>query len=165
MKQTAVIKSLRFVQMPITDCLFAVSSVANLPFRPIVPIAEQMDAQGTWVDLSVELDDAIENENQAREAQDTQGHSNTDPLLALAGTLECKTTKIDDTMSATMRGTNADQARESQVTDPLLALAGTLECKTTKIDDTMSATMRGTNADQARESQVTDPLLALAGTP
>ena len=129
MKQIAVIKKLRFVQTPITDCLYAVPSVANLQFRAFVPIAEQIDAQGEWPDLSVELGDVLENEEQSRETQVA------DPLLALAGTLECEMTDVDDTMPPEMRETNADESREVQVTDPLLKLAGTLECEVTDIGE------------------------------
>ena len=129
MKQTAVIKKLRFVQMPIMDCLYAVPSVANLQFRAFVPIAEQMNAQGKWTDSSVELGDVLENEEQSREMQDT------DPLLALTGTLECEITDIDETVPPEMRETNADGAREVQITDPLLKLAGTLECEVTDIGE------------------------------
>ena len=77
MKQTAVVKKLRFVQMPTTACLYAVPSVANLPFRAFVPITEQMKARGEWIYLSAEiaLDETPEGEEQSREAQDT------DPLL------------------------------------------------------------------------------------
>jgi hypothetical protein len=131
MKQTAVVKKLRFMQMPTTACLYAVPSVANLPFRAFVPIAEQMKARGEWIYLSAEiaLDETPEGEEQSREAQDT------DPLLALTGTLECEVTDIDDTMPAEMQQTKTDQAREAQGTDPLLELIGTLECEVTDIGE------------------------------
>ena len=129
MKQIAVIKKLRFVQTPIIECLYAVPSVTDLPFRAFVPIAEQMDVQGEWTDLSIELDDVLENEEQSRETQVA------DPLLALAGTLECEMTDVDDTMPPEMRETNADESREAQVTDPLLKLAGTLECEVADIGE------------------------------
>ena len=69
-----------------------------------------MRAQGERTDLSVEiaLDNIPENEEQARE---TQG---VDPLLALAGTLECEVTDIGerhddyigDALLAELRGDN-----------------------------------------------------------
>ena len=123
MKQTAVIKSLRFVQMPITDCLYAIPIGTNLPFRQFVPIAEQMRARGEQIDLSSEitLDETPEGEEQSREAQAA------DPLLALAGTLECEVTDIDDTMPTEMQQTNVDQSQEVLKADQLLALAGTLK--------------------------------------
>ena len=73
-----------------------------------------MKTHGEWIDLSPEttLDETPENDEQSLEPQDT------DPLLALAGTLECEVTDIDDTMPAEMRQTKADHAREAQVTDP-----------------------------------------------
>ena len=129
MKKTVTIKKLRIVQGPITNCLYAVPSGTNLQFRAFVPIAEQMEAQGEWPNLSVELGDVLENEEQSREVQDT------DPLLALAGTLECEVTDVDDTMPPEMRETNAEESREVQVTDPLLKLAGTLECEVTDIGE------------------------------
>lgn len=122
MKQTAVIKSLRFVQLPTTECLFAVSSVANLPFRPIVPITEQMDAQGERVVLSVELDDVLGREGQAHDAQGV------DPLLALAGTLEPEATEAESESSGVIRETETDQSQEAETANPLLTMAGTLEC-------------------------------------
>lgn len=41
MKQVAFVKGVRFVQKPIQDCLFKSPKVANLPFRPFIPIAEE----------------------------------------------------------------------------------------------------------------------------
>lgn len=141
MKRTATTENLSFV-MPITDCLYSVPpvmpipdylyslpSVVNLTFRASVPIAEQLDTQGGWVDLSVELNDVLENEEQT---QETQG---TDPLLGLVGTLECEMSNIDDMTPSEMRRTKADQAQEAQVSDPLLRLVGTLECEVTDIGE------------------------------
>jgi hypothetical protein len=80
-----------------------------------------------------------ENMKQYREAQVIN------PLLALAGTLECKTMVTDDTMSAEIRETSADKSQEAPGIDPLLALAGTLECEETDIgerhDDYMGDTL------------------------
>ena len=58
-----------------------------------------------------------------------------DPLLALAGTLECEVTNIQDPISAMIRETSTNQSQESPGTDPLLALAGTLECEVTDIGE------------------------------
>ena len=76
-----------------------------------------------------------------------------DPLLALAGKLECKTMVTDDTMSAEIRETSADQSQETPGIDLLLALAGTLECEVTDIGerhddyigDALLAELRGDN--------------------
>ena len=70
-----------------------------------------------------------ENEAQAQETQDT------DPLLALAGTLEYEVTEIDDTMPPAIRPTNVDLTQDAQDIDPLLALAGTLKCEVTDIGE------------------------------
>ena len=147
MKQTAVIKKLRFVQMPITDCLYAVPSVANLPFRAFVPIAEQMRGQGEQLDLPSEiaLDETSENEEQSREVQAA------DPLIALAGTLECEVTDIADTVPTEIQQTNVDRSQEAQGSDPLVALAGRLksdatnisECHDDYIGDTLLAELQG----------------------
>ena len=90
-----------------------------------------MKARGKRTDLSLEitLENIPENEEQSQETPDI------DPLLALAGTLECEVTDIDDTMPAEMRQTQVDHARETQCTDPLLRLAGTLECEVTDIGE------------------------------
>ena len=108
-----------------------------------------MKARGKRTDLSTEitLEDIPENEEQSRETPDT------DPFLALAGTLECEVIDINDTMPAEMRQTQVDHARETQGADPLLALAGTLECEVTDIGerhddyigDTLLAELRGDN--------------------
>ena len=65
--------------------------------------------------------------------EQTQKPRVADPLLALAGTLECEIADIENTMPATIRKTNTNQFRETQDIDPLLALAGTLECEVTDI--------------------------------
>ena len=76
-----------------------------------------------------------------------------DPLLALAGTLECEVTDLEDPMSAMIRVTSTNQSQESEGTDPLLALAGTLECEVADIGerhddyigDVLLAELRGDN--------------------
>ena len=85
--------------------------------------------------------------------EQTQKARATDPLLALAGTLECKIADIENTMPATIRKTDTNQSRETQGIDPLLALAGTLECEVTDISerhddyigDTLLAELRENN--------------------
>lgn len=90
-----------------------------------------MKTRGKRTDFSSEitLENMLENEEQSQETPDI------DPLLALAGTLECEVTDIDDTIPAEMRQTQVDHARETQGTDPLLELGGTLECEVTDIGD------------------------------
>lgn len=65
----------------------------------------------------------------------TQKARVSDPLLALAGTLECEFADIKNTMPATIRKTNTNQSRETQGADPLLTLGGTLECEVTDISE------------------------------
>ena len=133
MKQTAAIKNLRIVQVPITQCLYPISSSTNLPFRAFVPIAEQMRALGEGADLSsVELtsDDTLGNEEPAQETEDT------DPLLALAGRLKCDVTDIKKHYSDPVRPKiRVVKGAHEDNPDPLLALAGTLECDVTDIGE------------------------------
>lgn len=76
-----------------------------------------------------------------------------DPLLALAGTLDCEVTDLEDPMSAMIRETSTNQSQKTEGTDPLLALAGTLECEATDIGerhdhyvgDTLLAELRENN--------------------
>ena len=108
-----------------------------------------MKAREKRTDLSpkITLEDMPENEEQSRETPDI------DPLLALAGTLECEVTDIDDIMPVEMRQTKTDHAPETRGTDPLLRLAGTLKCEVTDIGerhddyigDTLIAELRGDN--------------------
>ena len=108
-----------------------------------------MKARREWADLSVKttLDNIPKNKDIAKEMQDN------DPLLALAGTLECEMTDMADTMPPEMRETNTDEYREMQGIDPLLALAGTLKGSTTDmgerhddyIGDALLAELRGDN--------------------
>ena len=90
-----------------------------------------MKVRGKRTDLSPEitLEDISKNEEQSRATPDI------DPLLALAGTLECEVTNINDTMPSEIRQTKTDQSREARGTDPLLRLAGTLECEVTDIGE------------------------------
>lgn len=133
MQQTAIIKELRFVQMPIENCFYAIPSVANLSFGAYLPIAEQMKAIGEGVDLSsVELTSGniSENEEPAKETEDT------DPLIALAGTIEYDVTEMKKQFKTSAR----PQARVvkgayEDDSDPLIALLGTLECDVTDIGE------------------------------
>ena len=131
MEQVAVVKNLRIVQLPIVECLYAVPSVANLPFSPFVPIAEQMRAQATWIELPVEitLNEVAGSGDRDMETQVT------DPLLALAGTLKCNLPDAKPTPVPEMRVKESSLPQEVRDTDPLLALAGTLECDVTDISE------------------------------
>ena len=67
MKQIAVVKNLRIVQMPIINSLYMIPSDTNLPFRASVPIEEQMRARGEGRDLSFEsvLDEVLKDYERA----------------------------------------------------------------------------------------------------
>ena len=112
MQQTAIIKELRFVQMPIENCFYAIPSVANLSFGAYLPIAEQIKALGDGINLSsaeLTLDKTQE----------------TDPLLALAGTL--KSDDISGPAPALPPEIRVVKGAHEDNPDPLLALAGTLQ--------------------------------------
>ena len=79
----------------------------------------------------------------------------TDPLLALAGTLKCGISKIELAPRLEMRVKEGSLPPEIRATTPLLALAGTLECDVTDISkrhdeyigDTWVAELRGNEDD------------------
>ena len=133
MKQTAVVKELRFVQMPTENCFYAIPSVANLPFGTYIPILEQMKAIGEEADLSSLghiSDDIPKSEELAWEMEDTA------PLLALVGTLECDVRKVKKQFKHSVRPTTrvVTGAYEDDP-DPVIALLGTLECDVTDIGE------------------------------
>lgn len=130
MKQTAVVKELRFVQIPTGSCFYAIPSISNLSFGDYLPIAEQIEALGDRANLSsVELT--------VGKTQDEVGTSyetpETDPLLALAGTLKWDDISGPDTVSLpeirVVKGAHEDNP------DPLLALAGTLQSDVSDISE------------------------------
>ncbi len=114
--------------MPIASYSYLFPDASNSPFRGFVLIAEQIGERYERIDLSSEiivssfvliaeqvgeryewivspevvLDANLESNEQSRE---TQG---IDPLLGLAGTLECKVTDTDNTMPKEMRQANVD---------------------------------------------------------
>ena len=79
----------------------------------------------------------------------------TDPLLALAGTLKCDLSKIELAPRLEMRVKEGSLPPEIRDADPLLALAGTLECDVTDISerhdeyivDTLLMELRGNEDD------------------
>ncbi len=130
MKQTAVIKEFRFVQMPIANCFYAIPSVANLSFGDYVPIAEQIKALGDGINLSsteLTLDKTQDEVGISEETQET------DPLLALAGTL--KWDNISGTDTASLPEIRVVKGAHEDNPDPLLALAGTLQSDVTDISE------------------------------
>ena len=52
MKQVAVVRNLRIVQVPITDWSYTISPGINLPFRQFVPIDEQLGSLGGTIERS-----------------------------------------------------------------------------------------------------------------
>ena len=130
MKQVAVIKKLRIVQKPLMECSLKIAAAVNLPFRPFVPIAEQIEALGERANLSsAELtsDEIQEDTDSVEETQET------DPLLALAGTLKWDDISGPDTALPpeirVVKGAHEDHP------DPLIASLGTLESDVTDIGE------------------------------
>ena len=79
----------------------------------------------------------------------------TDPLLALAGTLECNLAEIEPAPVAEMWKIPPDRKSDTHGTNHFLSLLGTLECDVTDISerhdeyivDTLIAELRG-NEDE-----------------
>lgn len=130
MKQIAVIKKFRIVQKPLMACLFQIPDAANLPFRPFVPIAEQIEALGDRANLSSAESTSDEMQEDANDVKETE---ETDPLLALAGTLKWDDISGPNTVSLpeirVVKGPYEDHS------DPLIALLGTLESDVTDIGE------------------------------
>ena len=136
MKQIAVLKKLRIVQKPLTECSFQIPATVNFPFKPFIPIAEQIEALGERANLSsAELtsDEIQEHTDSIEEAQET------DPLIALAGTLQCDLTDVEDRIKDALDALQAEirvvEGAHKDHPDPLIALAGTLECDLTDIGE------------------------------
>ena len=98
----------------------------------LLPFAEQMETQTGLTSPSKGFahSETEENTELFLETQET------DPLLALAGTLQCDVAEIKKRLHASKRpeirvvkGAHADNP------DPLIALAGTLECDVTDIGE------------------------------
>ena len=129
MKPTAVLKSLQIVPAPIAECLMEPPISINLPFQEPVPIADSLQAERQVMEpLGIPvLEDTLKTGERAEETQCT------DPLLALAGTLECDLSAIELAPVPKMREVPQDPELAKHATTPLLALAGTLECDVTDI--------------------------------
>ena len=130
MKQTAIVKELRFVQMPTANCFYAIPSVANLSFGAYLPITEQIKALGDGINLSSKELTIDKTQDEVSISEETQ---QTDPLLALAGTLKWDDISGPDTALPpeirVVKGPYEDHS------DPLLALAGTLQSDVTDIGE------------------------------
>ena len=136
MKQTAVLKNLRIIQVPITQCLYTVPAATNLSFGTYVPIAEQMRKQGELTSFSEKttFGETLKNEEPAQAEQDASR------LLALAGTLKWDDISIPNdsvnaALQAEIRVKDTGAPKETQGVSPLLALVGTLECDATDIGE------------------------------
>ena len=130
MKRTAIVKELRFVQIPTESCFYAIPSIANLPFGDYLPIAEQIESLGERANLSsaeLTVDKTQGVVDTSKEMQET------DPLLALAGTLKWDDISGPDTVSLpeirVVKGAYEDHP------DPLIASLGTLESDVTDIGE------------------------------
>ena len=102
----------------------------NFPFRPFVPIEVHILALEEWPILSfveLTLDEIQDNVDRVEETWET------DPLLALAGTLKLDDISESDPASPpeirVVKGAHEDNP------DPLLALAGTLQSDVTDISE------------------------------
>ena len=151
MKQTAVLKRLRIVPTPITECLMEPPISINLPFQEPVSIADSLQTERQVMEPLGEP--ALEDTLKAGEpAEKTR---RTDPLLALAGTLECDLAAIEPAPVAELRVVPQDPELAKHATTPLLALAGTLECNVPDfgkrhdeyIGDALIAELRGADDD------------------
>ena len=133
MKQIAVIKKLRIVQKPLTECLFQIPDAANLPFRPFVPIVEQIEALRDRANLSSA---ELTSDEMQEEADDVKGTEETDPLLALVGTSDIDVTDIKKQFKTSFRPkARVVKGPYEDHPDPLIALLGTLECDVTDIGE------------------------------
>ncbi len=130
MKQIAIVKELRFVQMPIEKCFYAVPSIANLPFGDYLSIAEQIEALGERANLSSAELTVDKTQDEVDTSDATQ---ETDPLLALARTLKGEDISGPDTPLPpeirVVEGAYKDHP------DPLIAALGTLESDVTDLSE------------------------------
>jgi len=101
------------------NCLYTVPDVANLSFGPYVPIAEQKEVFENSVTSSSAEPTSDELQDNADRAEET------DPLLALAGTV--KWDNIDDPDTVLPPEIRVVKGAHEDNPDPLLALAGTLQ--------------------------------------
>jgi len=112
---------------------YIIGTSKNFSFRPFVPIEVHLIALEEWPKFSIvepSLGEIQENVDIVDETWKT------DPLLALAGTLECDVTGIKIRLKNTVRPkTNLVKGPYDDHPDPLLALAGTLECDVTDIGE------------------------------
>ena len=149
MKPTAVLKRLQVVPAPITESLMEPPISINLPFQEPVPIADSLQAERQVMEpLGIPvLEDTLKTGERAEETRCT------DPLLALAGTLECDLSAIEPAPVPKMREVPQDPELAKHATTSLLALAGTLECDVPDIGkrhdeyigDALIAELRGNN--------------------
>ena len=103
--------------------LLGSDAATNLPFI-FVPIKEQLETFRGLVEPP--LDSTLEEERKKGDiAEETR---RTDPLLALAGTLECNLSDIELAPRPRIWVKEGSLPPEIRDSDPLLALIGTLEC-------------------------------------
>lgn len=151
MTQTAVLKRLRVVPAPITECLMEPPISINLPFQEPVSSADSLRTERQVMEPLGEpaLEDTLKSGELAEETAEKS------PLLALAGTLECDLSAIEPAPVAELRVVPQDPELAKHATTPLLALAGTLECNVLDfgkrhdeyIGDALIAELRGEHDD------------------
>ena len=129
MTQTAVLKRLRVIPAPITECLMEPPISINLPFQEPVSSADSLRTERQVMEPLGEpaLEDTLKSGELAEETP------HTDPLLALAGTVKCNLADIELAPRPRMRVKEGSLPPEIRDSDPLLALIGTLECDVTDI--------------------------------
>ena len=129
MPQTAVLKRLRVIPAPITECFMEPPISINLPFQEPVSSADSLRTERQVMEPLGEpaLEDTLKSGELAEETAEKS------PLLALAGTLECDLSAIETSPRPRMRVKEGSLPPEIRDSDPLLALIGTLECDVTDI--------------------------------
>ncbi len=82
------------------------------------------------LDMTLKIPDCTDRDKETRE---------TDPLFALAGTLQCNVTDIEDRIKDACDALQAEirvvEGAHKDDPDPLIALLGTLECDVTDIGE------------------------------
>lgn len=151
MTQTAVLKRLRVIPAPITECLMEPPISINLPFQEPVSSADSLRTERQVMEPL----GAPALENTLKSGELAEETLRTDPLLALAGTLECDLSAIEPAPVAELKVVPQDPELAKHATTPLLALAGTLECNVPDfgkrhdeyIGDALIAELRGEHDD------------------
>ena len=98
------------------------------------------DLQQQLSSIRGKLEDTRESEDEKQDTVDRDEETQeTDPLLALAGTLQCDLIDIEDRIKDALNALQAEirvvEGAHKDHPDPLIALAGTLQCDVTDIGE------------------------------